>query len=502
MAIVNRSSVLALKVESTEGTPVVPTGATSYIPIEDDVAMEPGLDVLENAELKSSIGKSKSILGLENPTANFSLYLKASAVEGQAPSYGDLLEAAFGAESLIVTERDTVSGSSTTVVNVNTGEGAEFERGDALLIKDATNGYSIRPVKSISSDALTLGFAVSVAPATGVNLGKSVTYKPASSGHQTLSIWHYIGNGGAVQLMAGSRVTDLSISFAAGELINASYSLEGVGYYWNPITLTATDTKLDWTDDSGTFAATLTAKTYKNPHVLAAAIQTAMNDSASADTFSVTYSNSTGKFTFVTATTVVFSLLWNTGTNTANTIGDKLGFSVAADDTGSLTYASDNPITITATHSPTYDAADPLVAKNNVCFIGDATDNVCFAASSVDFTLATPKTDILSICAESGKSGSIIQEREATVEITALLTQYDAGKFDRFMNNTDTGFLYNFGSKTGGNWDAGKSGMLYLPTATITSYSVSNEDGLVAVNLTLTAYVDSSGNGEAYLSFV
>ena len=29
-----------------------------------------------------------------------------------------------------------------------------------------------------------------------------------------------------------------------------------------------------------------------------------------------------------------FSLLWNTGTNAANTIGDLIGFSVAGNDTG------------------------------------------------------------------------------------------------------------------------------------------------------------------------
>lgn len=502
MSIQTRNSVLAIMPEVTEGTPVVPAGATDFIALQDDFSMEPAFENLENAELKASLGSAKSIVGLESPTASFSHYMRHSGVEGQAPNFNELLKAAFGTESVAAAEYDTVAASTVSTIKVDTGEGASFERGEALLIKDGTNGYSIRPIHSVSSDDLELGFNVAMAPALGVSLGKAVTYVPANSDHQTLTIWDYLGNSGAVQMMAGSRVTELSMSIAAGELINASYSLEGVSYYFNPINILSTDLYLDFTDDNGTFAAIVAAGFYKDPHQLAAAITTAMNTVQTAETHACVYSDSTGKFTVSTSTSTVLSLLWNTGGNTANTIGDKIGFSVAADDTLATTYTSDNAQSWVAPYTPSFDSSDPLVAKSNLAMIGDATDTTCFGPSTVDFTLSDTKRDILSICADSGKSGSIINAREVTVSVSALLNQHDADKFRRMRENTTTRFCYVGGTKSGGNWQAGKSFCLYLPTCTVSSMTVTDDDGLASLDLELTAFVDDSGNGEAYLSFV
>lgn len=503
-AISTRTSVLSIKKETTEGTAVAPAATTDYIALQDDFSMTPSFASLVSAEIKSSIGISKSIQGAEAPQANLSHYLRHSGVEGQAPNYGAVLEAALGATSTAGTQYDTVASSTTTVIKVDTGEGATFERGEIALIKDPVNGYRIRALDSISGDDLTPGFAVPVAPGTGVNLGKCVLYKPADSGHPTLSLWHYLGNGGALQLMTGARVTSTSIQIDAGQLINATYSLEGIGFYFNPITIASADRYIDVTDDDGTFAAAVATGVYKDPHQLADAIETALNDTASTEVYTVVYSNSNGKYT-ISCTGTVLSILWNTGTNAANTIGDKIGFSVAANDTGTAAttgYTSDNAITITSPYTPAYDSSDPLAAKDNEVMIGDSTDYACFKASTVNMTIATPKANIASVCAESGIQGSIIQSREVTITVSALLEQYDADKFRRFRENSDTKFQYSFGSKSGGNWIAGKCGALYVPTATITSWQVSDADGLAQLDLELKAFVNSSGQGEAYVGFV
>jgi len=458
MASINtRSSVMAVVVEDTEGVLKEPTAGTEFMAMQDDLSMEGAFEDLENAELKNSLGKAKSIRGTENPTSSFSHYLRHSGVEGQAPGYGPLLKAAFGSENVKATERDTVGGSTVSAVNVDAGEGAEYERGMGMLVKDSANGYSIRPVDSVAGDVLTPGFNLPAAPALGVALGKPVTYIPLDTGHQTLSVHHYIGNGGARQSMAGSRVTALTASFAAGELINANYSLEGIEYFFNGMTATATDTKIDWTDDQGR------------------------------------------KYTFA-ATGAVFSLLWNTGTNTANTLGDLVGFDVAADDTGALTYEADSAIDFSSSPlTPSFDNADPLAAKSNELLIGDADDLVCIDASTVEFSMTTPKKDILSICSASGKSGSIINLREVEVSVTALLEKYDADRFRRFRENTDTKCLYNYGTKSGGNWVAGKCGYIYGPTMTITAFNVTDDDGLATLEMTLKCFVNSDGDGEIYM---
>lgn len=503
-SILTRSSVLAVKKETTEGTPILPTASTDYVALQDDFSMEPSFDVLENAELKASIGTAKPILGAENPTASFSHYLRSSGVVAQAPNYGPMLESCLGAVATASTEYDTVSGSTTSVIKVNTGEGATFQRGEALLIKDGTNGYRIRCIDSISSDDLTIGFQVPTAPGTGVNLGRAVLYYPANENHPTLTLWHYLGNGGAIQMIAGCRVTSVSFDISAGELINGSYSAEGIAYYFDPINITATDTKLDFTDDDGTWVATVTAKVYKDPHELAAALQTAMQGANAGETPTVTYSDTTGKFTIKTTGTLL-SLLWNTGANAANTIGDKIGFSTAADDTGTAAttgYTSDNAVSYASPQTPSFDAADPLAAKDHEVMIGDTDDYVCFNASSVSFEISTPKADIPSICAQSGKSGSIITSREVTLSVTALLEKYDADKWRRFREGSNTKMQYSFGVKSGGNWVAGKCGALYVPTATINSLTIEDADGLATLNLSLTGYVNDSGEGEVFVNFV
>lgn len=503
-SILTRSTVVALMKETTEGTPVPPGASTDYVAIQDDFKMTPSFDVLTNAELKSSIGKSQPILGAEHPSASFSHYLRSSGVAGQAPNYGKLLESLCGAVAVAATERSTTTGSTVTVIKVPSGQGADFQRGQALLLKDGVNGYRIRALESVSGDDMTPMFALptGMAPASGVALGKAVLYKPANSGHPTLTVWQYIGNSGATQMMAGGRVTSGSFDVSTGDLINASYTIDGVSFYFDPINILAADTKLDFTDDDGTFAATIAAKMYKDPYELAAALTTAMAGANPNQTPSVTYDSKTGKFTIKTTGTLL-SLLWNTGSNASNTVGDKIGFSTAADNTGTgatTGYTGGSAISFVAPQTASFDAANPLAAKDNEVMIGDTTDYLCFNASSVKMDWTNTRAEIKSVCAQSGISGSIISEREVKFSITAILDKYDADKWNRFKNGSNTKFQYSFGSKSGGNWIAGFCGCLASPTAVIDSFEVADQDGLAVLNLELTAYVDAAGDGEAYIN--
>lgn len=506
MAFQTRNSVFAIKKEVTEGTLIFPTAGSDFIALREGFSMDPAFDTLDNDELRSSIGNAKPIQGLENPAAEIAQYLRHSGVEGQAPDYGELIESAVGQEVVASTEFDTVAGSTAgdattrAIVNVDTGEGVNFERGQALLIKDGTNGFNIRPVFSVSSDALSLGFNLDNAPGTSVNLGKSVLYKPLNTGHPTLSLFLYRANEANLEATAGARAIEMSIEISAGELITATFSLEGTSYFFDPVEIKSSDTFIDWTDDQGTVAASITAKTYKDPHDVAAALQSAM-DASTSETITVVYDDLTGKFA-IAATGTLFSLLWSTGSNTANTVGDAIGFVVSSDDTGSTTYTSDNAKDLTAQFTPSFDVSDPLVAKDNETFIGDFNDFICIQSQSVNATVSNTKQDVLDTCAESGKSGTIIAERVITVEVVALLEKFEADKFRRFRTNQETSFLYNFGTKSGGNWVAGKAGMIYLPTAVISDFAVEDSDGLVVLSMTLTSFVDSSGNGEFYINFV
>jgi hypothetical protein len=494
-SIQTRNSVLAIKKETSEGVPAKPSAATDYVALQDDFSMQGGFNLLDNAELKASIGTAKSIIGGEAPSASLSHYLRASGVEGQAPNYSLLLEACLGATSVAATEYDTIAGSTAAALKVGAGEGAQFERGEAVLIKDAANGYRIRCVDSVASDDLTLSFETPVATPAAINLGKCVLYKPANDSHPTLTLWHYLGQGGALQAMAGSRVTSASFDISAGELINASYNLEGVGFYFDPMEVEAGANKIDFDIGAGTITATVPVKLYKTPIELADAVATSMSAAAGV-TITCEYSSADGKFTVAKASGTL-AVDWLTGTDS---IGAVLGFT--ADDTGALSYQSDAAVDFSSPQNPSFDNADPLAAKDNEVMIGFASEFACFKASAVSMTIDTPKADIPSVCSASGIQGSIVQSRSVTITVSALLEKYDAKQFERFRQNADVKFQYSFGQKTGGNWTPGKAGCLYVPTATLSSFAVSDADGLAQLDIELKAFVNSNGDGEVYVAFV
>jgi hypothetical protein len=505
MAEVFRSSVFAVKEETTEGTLITPV-AGDFIAVREGSALSAALETLDSDELQNSIAAAKSFTGKESPSGTIIRYMKHSGSEGTAPEDKILYESCLGTET-ISTERDTVAGSTAgtataaAVLNVDTGEGAEFAEGRAVLIKDGTNGYTIRNVKSVSTDALTLNFNLPGAPASGVNLGQSIHYRPASTDHPSFSAYHYQAGSSAAfyQAVAGCKTTSISMDLSANSLASVEFSVEGTQFFYNPITITSgSNDDIDFTDDAGTVQATLTAKTYNNPHDLAREVSNKMNAVAS-DTITVSYSDSAGTYTIASNGSTTFSLLWNSGAG--NTAGAALGFSVAADDTGAFTYTSDSAISFDPPATPSYDDSDPIVVKNAQFLLGDFDDTTCRVASNVSFSISTPKTDVNSVCAESGIDSSIINSREATISATIAVAQYESTLFDKFINNNEVAVMFNAGTKTAGNWDAGKCINIYMPNASINALPVANQDGYVVYNLEAKAFVDST-NKDVHINFL
>ena len=488
----NRKSVLALVTEVTEGTPVSPTSASQYTALQEGFDFNPAFTELESAELQDSIGQTKTILGVEQPTMSFSHYLKHSGVEGQAPDYGILLESLLGEKTVNATQYNTVAASTTVLVKVDAGEGANFRRGQALLVKDGTNGYSIRNILSIAGDDLTLGHALSVAPAAGVDLGKAVHYEAASEGHPSVSIWGYRANGGAVELISGAKVTEMQIDITSGELINANFSLAGTAYYFNPIEITSSTRYIDFNEGGASLAGVLNTGFYKDPHELADAVAAALNLTAVA-AITCTYSDSTGKYTIVSAG-ATFELEWNTGANVANSAAAKLGFSAAADDTGALTYTSDTAVVLSAPQTPSYDQTSPIVAKANEILLGLQSEITCFGARSVGISVSNEQERQPDLCADSGFEGTENTKRTVTFNVVATLAQYEAKKYSQFRNGTTVAFAYNFGDKLGGNWVAGKCVNMFAPYATITSFKLGDANGITTLEMSVRAYVNSGAS--------
>jgi len=504
MAELQRASAFAIKKEVTVGTLIAPTVGADAIPLRAGFSQTSAVEEIVSDELLNDIGASKSLTGLESPAGSHPAYLKHSQVEGQEPEIGLLYESAFGAKSIASVEYDTVAASTAgttaarAVIKVGVGEGASFEVGEALMIKDGTNGYSIRNIHSISGDDLTLNFNINAAPALGVNLGKAVLYRPVASGHPSFSAWLYGANGGYTQAIAGCRTSEIAMTFPAAEQAEVSFSYEGVESYFNPVQVTATNRFIDFVDDGGTKVATLTAGFYKTPIAFAAHVQAVMR-AASVDIITVTYSNVTGKYTLLSDGTT-FSLLYNTGTNTANSAAVLLGDTTAANRTAAVTYTGANAISLVFPFTASYDDATNIVVKGAQLFVGDFHENVCRAATNVSITIGTPQEAVLSICASSGVSERLINAREVTLEATLVLERYESGLFDKFINNGDAVVMMNAGQKdSAGNWAPGKCVNLTMLQATITQHETGG-DTIVEVTLSAKGYLTSTRK-DIYLNF-
>jgi len=505
-----RASVMAVVEETTVGTPVAPSAGTEFIPLRVGFSMEPALEELESDELLNSIGATKSAAGKESPTGSHPIYLKNSQVEGQAPEFGVLLKSAFGQETLNATEYSVTTGSvaGTSAIRgsleMATNEEDNFVLGQGLLIKDGTNGYSIRNVQNVDSvgNQLDLNFNLAAAPASGVALGKAVLYSPVSTGHPSYTAWMYNANGGAIQAIAGARTSSMAIDLTAGQFSTLDFSYGGTEYFFNPVVISAANNKIDITDDIGTIAATLTNGVYKSIVELMTEIATQMTAASVGsgnDTYTATYDNATGKTT-LTSNGTTFSLLWSSGANTATSIGTTLGFLVAADDTGATTYTSDNAVSLATALTPSYDNSDNVVVKSADLMIGSFGDSTCRQASNITFSIETPQTDVDDICAASGLAEKAILSRVATMTATLILPQYETGLFDKYINNTTVSVMANVGAKSAGNWVAGKCVNIYFQNASITAHTVIGDD-FAQIELTCKGFVNSTSK-DVYMNFL
>ncbi|MDB4311895.1 hypothetical protein N9937_00555 [bacterium] len=138
---------------------------------------------------------------------------------------------------------------------------------------------------------------------------------------------------------------------------------------YRPVTFTitaGTNDKIDFEETgSSELTATLTAGTYTKGG-MAAELKRAL-EVAGASTYTIAFAlsgSNINKFT-VTSDGIggggVLNLLWNTGTNTATSAKTTLGFD-NTDDTGALTYNSDNQAPATVTITFNNDVRSPQIA--------------------------------------------------------------------------------------------------------------------------------------------
>lgn len=510
-ALPTRKSLQGLVIETTEGTPADVSSGSDILSLQDGFTVNFDTDSQENAELNASVDKKASIIGLEHPKTSHSHYFRHSGVEGTRPLYDKLLRASFGSTvDAPVVQKQTGSGSTSGDINTRAilklaGGGGEYERGDAILLKDSTNTYSIHNVLSVSGNDLTLLFNMrGSAPASGISCGKNILYKTADE-PPSLTHWIFRGNGASKEVFAGMKVASMELSAVVGEPLNISYSMEGTSYGFDPIRVESTDQYLDFNLGAGALAAVVNTKLYSNPHELADALQEAMGNTGASGTFIVDYKdygNASGKF-FIAHSAGVLNLLHNTGANTANAIGDKIGYSLASDDTGASGYFSDSVQDWSSPYSQTLDSnANPLILKNAEVMLGTFERTICTEVSEFTLTIDNTLQPVPDACAESGVGSILLQERNTSLNMTMTMRKHDAKYFEQFRVGDTIQFQFNGGIKVGGNWVAGKCVNVAIIEAKIIEFQPVDADGRAAFTLGIEATANSTGLGVTYANLL
>ncbi len=165
---------------------------------------------------------------------------------------------------------------------------------------------------------------------------------------------------------------------------------------WNIVA--GVNDSIDFTESvSGAAVAVLTPGNYVTGADLAAEIEAAINAAATDNTYTVTYSAVTRKFTIARSVGVAgIDLNWSTGPNSADTAGEDIGFDVSADDTGATSYTSDVPVQMSSEWIEidllTPFSADAVIvletnltSSGTIRIQGNATND--FSAPSFDATL-------------------------------------------------------------------------------------------------------------------
>ena len=231
---VKRNTTYAVEIESTEGTYVAPTAATSYVQtLADGAEVTPAKELLERDIFIGSIGKLTPRTGTRTVTGAMPVEMRASETEGEAAEYDALMRSALGSRRQKTSDTTTKTGHTASQLEIEDADIGDFAVGDIVLIKEA-GAFHVSPVTAVDPSAGTANITLLVAGAgafsDNVVIAKFTTYTVADTGHPSLSISKYV-EGARLEQATGARVNSLALEgFTTGQLASWNFGFEGLGY--------------------------------------------------------------------------------------------------------------------------------------------------------------------------------------------------------------------------------------------------------------------------------
>lgn len=221
--------------EVTEGTYVAESAAASAVEVlSDGLEFSPTKELLERNNRTSTVETVVSRVGQKSMSGSIPTELKAGAVEGVAPETKDLYEALLGGKDVLV-QRTSLTGHTTTKINLTAGEELQYKAGHIVKIKQSLIAGidHVSPIVSVdstpASESITLLIPYGVAFSDSVIVAASTNFYH-KSGAPTLSVTNYLG-GNIREKAIGMRPTSGELSnFATGQLPEMNFGLEGLDF--------------------------------------------------------------------------------------------------------------------------------------------------------------------------------------------------------------------------------------------------------------------------------
>ena len=524
--ISSRATTLAIvKKAAPTGALVAPTTGDQFIKVQPDLLLTPSFNPVPNPELTTDIMPGKSTVASGAHTGVMSHLLQGSGVAGQKPNYGTFLESYFGrVRTWTGAEATALANSTTDQIKVSTADATKFKRGDAVLVQHSTLVWEVSPIAQVNTDSLDLAYRLKSPPAAGTKLGKPVTYYPASTELPVFDCFEYLADGVAgLETETDCRVTSISISASAQNNAQATFNWNAVDYALNdPAQASSTEFKIEagtdtfiMSDTTGVAVdetVTLDHADY-TPGGLAQELQTKVRAAGtqSPKTFenvTVAYNATERAFVFTPEATQKITIAWSE-TNSDDSLARMLGFypkvDAVADAVGD---AIQSPAVVKPKYSwqssvsKSYSTADPVLVQGHRWYIGrNVSENVCVDASTVDFTLDTPKGTLPSVCEEGGVRGYSDQERNFSMSGTIYMEPNDLRYYPEFRKQETVSFAFIGGRKSvGGSFIKGETYCFYCSSAVIQSIVPSAVEDAKSWDITLQAF--GAPGGSVFLTFL
>lgn len=227
--VVKKNQAWAVEIETTAGTYVAPTAATSYVQtLAEGAEMSRSKEVIERNIFTASIGQVAPRTGMFSVSGSLPVEARSKSTQGAAPEYDALMKSAFGSRRQLTAEETTNAGNTTAILKV-TSANTKFAVGDIILVKEAGK-YHVSPVKAVTTTDVELEIPAATAFSDGVVIAKHTTYIVADSGHPSLSISRYLESA-VLQKAVGCKVTTMALEgFATGQLPSFKFGFEGLNF--------------------------------------------------------------------------------------------------------------------------------------------------------------------------------------------------------------------------------------------------------------------------------